>query len=297
MSVREDIKITSHGEQLAAWVYPATGASPEKKSPAIVMGHGLGCVKEMRLDAYCERFSKAGCVCVAFDYRYFGGSTGNPRGLLDVSCQLEDWDVVIDFTSKLTQVDHLRIGIFGTSFSGGHAIHLAATNPMVKAAVSQCPFTDGIASCFTVGLWNLPKMSFLALYDAFFGTTDYPIRVPLVAKDRNIAMMNAHDAHDGYLALLPPGTKLDIDAIPARLLLHFPFLFPGAYPKKTRIPILFAICGKDTVAPPGPTLRYAKQAPKGVIKMHPDEGHFDIYIGENFERAVAEYLEFYQANL
>lgn len=75
MSVREDIKITSHGEQLAAWVYPATGASPEKKSPAIVMGHGLGCVKEMRLDAYCERFSKAGYVCVAFDYRYFGGST------------------------------------------------------------------------------------------------------------------------------------------------------------------------------------------------------------------------------
>ncbi|WFC95687.1 hypothetical protein MBRA1_002340 [Malassezia brasiliensis] len=266
---REDIKIPCEGEILDAWLYPAAGSSAGSQSPAIVLGHGLGGVKDMRLDAYCERFSQAGFVCVAFDYRYWGKSSGKPRGLIDVELQVEDWNTMIDYVSKLPQVDSQRIGIFGSSFSGGHVIRLAATNPLVRATVSQCPFTDGLASAWKVGLLPLPKLAMLSLWDMFFSSKDEPVRVPLLGKPGEAALLNSPDCVAGCRSLLPPGVdKFDIEAVPARLVLHFPFLYPGSYARRVQTPILFAICGSDSVAPPGPTLSYARQAPKGVIQIN-----------------------------
>ena len=298
MVQREDIQIPSEGEILDAWLYPAAGATAGKPSPSIVLDHGLGGVKEMRLDAYCEHFSQAGFVCVAFDYRYWGKSTGEPRGLIDVELQIEDWNNVINYVSKLPQVDAQRIGVFGSSFGGGHVIRLAATNPLVRATVSQCPFTDGLASARTVGLLPLPKLALLSLWDTFFSSKNEPVRVPLLGKPGEAALLNTPDCVAGCRSLLPPGVdKLDIEAIPARLVLHFPFLYPGTYARRVPTPILFAICGSDSVAPPGPTLSYARQAPKGVIQMYSGVGHFDIYTGKAFEQAVTNYTAFYRANL
>ena len=47
-----------------------------------VMAHGLGGVRQMRLDAFAERFSSAGYRCLVFDYRHFGAGAGEPRQLL-----------------------------------------------------------------------------------------------------------------------------------------------------------------------------------------------------------------------
>lgn len=298
MSSREDIQIFSDGEVLDAWLYPAAGAASEAQSPAIVLAHGLGGTKEMRLDAFADRFSKAGFVCLVFDYRYFGKSTGKPRGLIDVEAQVKDWNVAIEYTAKLPQVDPQRIGIFGSSFSGGHVIRLAATNPLVKATVSQCPFTDGFASSWTVGLANLPKILVLALWDMFASSKDEPVRLRLVGKPGELAFLNSPDSFNGCRSLLPPGAdRAEIEAVPARLALQFPFLYPGSYAKQVKTPILFAICGKDQVAPANTTLRYAKQASKGTIEYYPNMGHFDIYTGDEFEKVVPVYTAFYQANL
>ncbi|WFD00407.1 hypothetical protein MYAM1_003156 [Malassezia yamatoensis] len=294
---REDIQIASHGEILDAWVYPAVGAKAGARSPAIVLAHGLGGTKEMRLDAFSERFSAAGFVCVVFDYRYWGKSTGQPRGLIDVDSQLADWNTVIDFVAKLPQVDPERMGIFGSSFSGGHVIRLAATNPKVKATVSQCPFTHGLSSAQTVGLLPLPKLAFLAIWDMFFSSQENPVRVPLLGKPGDAALLNTEDSLSGIQQLLPANKVLEMESIPARLILHFPFLYPGSYAKQVRTPIYFAVCGKDSVAPPGPTLKYAKQAPKGTVHVYAEDGHFDIYVGQSFERAVKDYIDFFQTNL
>lgn len=295
---REDVKIPGGNDLMVAWLYPAAGAAPGAKSPAIVLGQGLGGVKEMRLYAHCERLSQAGFVCLAFDYRYWGGSTGKPRGLVDPEAQIQDWNAALAYAASLPQVDASRIGIFGTSFSGGHAIRLAATNPLVKAAVSQCPFTDGMVSSATPGISNMLKLALLGLRDILFGTDDEPVRVRLFGRPGEVALMTTPDAYEGCLSLLPPGMeKPEIEAIPARLTLYFPFLFPGSYAKQVKCPILFAICGKDTLTPPETTLNYVKQAPKGVIKTYADMTHFDIYSGEAFETVIVEYLRFYQANL
>ena len=61
-------------------------------------------------------------------------------------------------------------------------------------------------------------------------------------------------------------------------------------------PILFCICEIDTVAPSGPTRRYAAMAPRGEVKLYP-EGHFEIYVGDAFERVLADQLEFLSRQL
>src|SRR5690606_33921944 len=80
-TMREDAQFTSHGVRCSAWVYrpdgsaggPATPArdtsAPAAPAPAIVMAHGFGCIRDLRLPAYAERFRDAGFVVVVFDYR------------------------------------------------------------------------------------------------------------------------------------------------------------------------------------------------------------------------------------
>lgn len=84
--------------------------------------------------------------------------------------------------------------------------------------------------------------------------------------------MNSPDAEDGYLNLVPEQDKdrLFYNKVAARFGIKILFQYPGAKAKDVKTPILFAVCGKDSVAPPGPTLKYAKQAKKGVVK------HFEV---------------------
>lgn len=71
---------------------------------------------------------------------------------------------------------------------------------------------------------------------------------------------------------------------------------PGRLTAKVTCPILFCVCATDSVAPAGPTRRYAQRAPRGEVKLYP-EGHFDIYVGEAFERVVADQIAFLDKNL
>jgi uncharacterized protein len=179
---RTDLKIPSHGETLAAWFYPGTGTS-QKPGSCMVLAHGLGAVKEMGLDRYAERFSAAGHACLVFDYRCFGGSTGKPRSLVNWEMQQQDWEAAISFAKDMEQVDPDKIAIFGTSFSGGHVIELAAKHPELKAAISQCPFTDGGARTGAKsGVFTFLGFIMLALRDFLFGTDDKPVRVKLVGE-------------------------------------------------------------------------------------------------------------------
>lgn len=176
--VRENVKFASGKDFCAAWVYrptatplPLQGAvdapAQTAKYPAMVLGHGLGGIKEMGLDRYAASFASLGIVCICFDYRYFGESGGEPRQLLDINSQLEDWSNAIDYTSRLEDVDNHRVGIFGSSFGGGHVITLAARDKRIKAVISQCPFTSGLHSSRTVGLLPLIKLGFWGLCDLF----------------------------------------------------------------------------------------------------------------------------------
>ncbi len=91
------------------------------------MAHGLAAVKEMRLDAYAERFAAAGLNVLVFDYRHFGASDGDPRQLLDIKKQHQDWVNAVAHARSRPEVDAERVALWGSSLSGGHVMAVAGT--------------------------------------------------------------------------------------------------------------------------------------------------------------------------
>lgn len=289
-AMRTDVTIPSGNDTLAAWLY-----LPERhngrKPPVIVMAHGLGAVKEMRLDAYAERFVAAGYACLVFDYRHFGGSTGEPRQLLDIGRQLEDWEAAIAWARGCHDVDGSRVVLWGTSFGGGHAIWMAAEDGNVAAAIAQCPFTDGLASLRTLNPVSAAKVSALALRDLAADVVGKdPVYVASAGPARSASLMNAWDCEPGYLALTPQARTFQ-NKVAARFALQIARHSPGRRAKEIEAPIYFALCRKDTVAPAKVSERHAEKAPHGEVKVYPF-GHFDIYLGEAFEQAMTDYLDF-----
>jgi fermentation-respiration switch protein FrsA (DUF1100 family) len=139
--MREDIEFKAEdGTTLRGWLYTPAGAGPH---PFLAMTHGIGAVKEMYTDLFAEAFCAAGFVALLYDVRGCGASDGTPRFEYDPWKQVSDYRDAITFAHTLAQVDPARIGIFGTSFSGGHVLAIAALDKRVKAVVSQVPFVSG----------------------------------------------------------------------------------------------------------------------------------------------------------
>ena len=91
------VSFDSGSDRCVAWLYLPEGPQPH---PVIVMAHGLGAVKALRLGAFAERFQAAGYACLVFDYRYFGDSEGEPRELLSIRRQREDWRAAVSLMMK-----------------------------------------------------------------------------------------------------------------------------------------------------------------------------------------------------
>lgn len=293
MPEREDVWFTSATDLISAWLYRPTG---DAVVPLIVMAHGLGAVRTMRLDAYAERFSAAGYACLVFDYRNFGDSEGQPRQLLDIDMQLADWAAAVDFARTLPGVDFNRIALWGTSFGGGHVIASAARLPGIAAAVAQCPFTDGLASIGAINPATAARITVLGIRDVIASRLGKPpVMIPTAGRPGEVALMTASDAYSGYLNLVPDGVELP-NEVAARIGLKVLIYRPGRSAAKITCPILFCVCETDSVAPAGPTLRHAAKAPRGEIKTYP-EGHFAIYVDDAFERVVTDQIAFFHRHL
>ena len=290
---RHDISFTSDGDSCAAWLYLPDGVT---SPPVVILGHGLGATREMRLDAFAERFAAAGIAALAFTYRHFGDSEGEPRQLLSIKRQLADWDAAIEHVKNRDDVDGTRLAVWGSSFGGGHAITVASRHPELTAAVSQCPFTDGLASAKALGPVGSMRLMPLVGRDLLAKARGKePVRITLAGTPGSKALMTAPDALPGYLALVPEG-KTFVNEVAARVVPTITAYRPGRAAKKVASPILFCVCDTDSVTPPAETLAYARTAPKGEIKTYP-AGHFDIYLGDAFEAVVADQVEFLTRHL
>lgn len=289
---RADVTFRSGADDCAAWLYLPDGPGPHA---TIVLGHGLGAVREMRLDAYAERFVAAGYACLVFDYRHFGASGGEPRQLLDIGKQLDDWAAAIAYARSRSELDPERVVAWGSSFGGGHGIVVSARDPRLAATIVQCPFTDGVASGLVMNPIAATKVMALAARDeAAARRGRAPVYVDTVGPKGSAALMTASDAAPGYLGLVPgdPGESTTFrNEVAARLALRLIAHRPGRLAAKVQGPILFCVCDGDSVAPAKATLRHAAKAPRGEIRRY-DDGHFAIYTGEGFERVVSDQLEF-----
>ncbi|MFZ4481745.1 MAG: alpha/beta hydrolase [Rhodoferax sp.] len=294
---RQDISFSSHGLRCAAWFYPVPGVTP---SALIIMAHGLGATRELGLDAYALRFQAAGFGVLVFDYRHYGESEGEPRELMSIGKQLDDWRAAITFGKALPNIDPTRVAIWGSSFGGGHVMRLASEALGVAAAVSQVPFSNGLASTLAIPTVTALRITLNALIDLvrqLLGLS--PRYIGLVGRPGDVAMMTAADCSEGYMKLVPPELLASgawRNRMSARAGLVLPMYMPGRRAAKIAIPIFFAIAEKDTIAPAAPTHAIAKRVARAEVKSYPN-GHFDYYSGKGFDQIVSDELEFLTRHL
>src|SRR5690348_15328079 len=153
--MRKDVEINAEGTILRGWFY--TPDRPSGKAPAIVMAHGFSAVKEMYLDRFAEHFCAAGLAAVVFDNRNFGASDGEPRQEIDPWAQVRDYRHAITYAGTRSEVDRNRIGVWGSSYSGGHVLVVGAIDRRVKCVVSQVPLVSGYRN-----ILRLVRADFLA---------------------------------------------------------------------------------------------------------------------------------------
>jgi fermentation-respiration switch protein FrsA (DUF1100 family) len=288
-NVPEEIRFGSGDEECAAWLYRPDAADGDLA--CVVLAHGFAGVRGARLDAYAERFAAAGFAAMIFDYRYHGDSGGEPRLLIDVRRQHEDWRAAIAFARGLDGIDPNRIVVWGTSFSGGHAIELAAADQRLAAIICQAPYMDGIATLKAAGFADNLRMTRAGLGDLLGGLVGRPPRLmPVVGPPGTLAAMNSPDAEPGYRALFEPGHPWP-NRFLARVILSLPGYRPVRKASRARAPVLVQVMTEDAVTPPEPARKAAAAAPKGELIEYPG-GHFDIYLGEPFELAIADQIAF-----
>jgi uncharacterized protein len=123
------------------------------------VAHGIGRIKAGGLSPFAERFREEGFTAIAFDYRNFGGSGGEPREALSVPRQRADYSTVIGWAVEQPYIDPSQITAWGTSFAGRHVLELAVSDPRLTAAVAQAPLTDGLAATMMSPLKNGTRRS------------------------------------------------------------------------------------------------------------------------------------------
>lgn len=298
---RHPVAFRSGRESCAAWHLCGEGdaLASGRGRPCVVLAHGFAGTRDSGLMPYAERFAAAGIDALVFDYRHFGASEGTPRQLLSIARQHQDWHAAIACARSLEGTDPERIVLWGSSFSGGHVVAVAARDGRVAAAISQAPFMDGLATLRTLvgyaGVGQLVRLSAAGLRDVAAALRGRrPVTVPAVAAPGSVAMMASEEAEPGYRAIAGPTWR---NEVAARVLLRVGTYRPGARAAKLPCPWLVQIAERDTVVPPAAARAAAGRAKgRAEVRSYPIR-HFDVYVGEPFEHAVADQLDFLRRHL
>lgn len=158
----EDLYFTSEGTALCGWLARPDGDGPH---PIVILTHGLSGLIDLDLAEYAERFVAGGFACLAYDHRNWGRSAGWPRGESDPWRQVADLREAVSHVRTLPDVDADRIGLWGTSYAGGHVLTAAALDRRVRCVVSQVPLTSG-ARTFEAWVPEARRASFTQRLDA-----------------------------------------------------------------------------------------------------------------------------------
>lgn len=286
--MREDLDFDSQGTRCAAWLYrPETAGN----RPCVVMAHGFSGVREQRLDAFAERFAAAGLAVLLFDYRHFGASDGQPRQLLSIRRQLQDWQAAVSTARSLDGVDRDRVALYGMSLSGGHVQHIAANDEAVAAVIAQVPFCDGLRNLGVFGARHILRLTFAGLRDsATTLVTGNPYRIPAVGQPGALAVLNTPGTLEGFARMDPPGSTWR-NEVCARIALMLGLYRPGRLAGRIRCPILYCLGESDNLTPPSLAHAAAEKARHSEVNVYPSD-HFDMAMPPLWERVIADQSDF-----
>jgi fermentation-respiration switch protein FrsA (DUF1100 family) len=260
-----------------------------------VLAHGFDGVRGQALDAYAERFVAHGLAAFVFDYRHFGDSDGEPRQLYSNQRQLEDWRAAIAYVRGLDGVDGDRIGLWGTSNSGGHVLKAAAEDDAIRAVAIQAPLISGLAQFRSLPLTHSLALLWAGVRDVVGARFGRPVTVKAVGQPYSLAVTTTPDALSGLARITPePGPWRN--AVLARFALSTTTYSAVRAGRRVRCPLLVCVGDRDNVIPLGPARKLAGQAPEGRLRRY-DTTHFGLYYGRGFDMVSRDQAEFLRDHL
>lgn len=279
--MRTDVEFeTEDGVTLRGWHYVPDVS--HGKMPTVVMAHGYSAVKEMYLDHFAEAFAEAGLASLVFDNRNFGASEGTPRQEIDPWLQVRDYRDAITFAETLATTDPDRIGIWGSSYSGGHVLVVAAIDRRVKCVVAQVPLVSGHENAR-----RLIRADMIAGFQGMFAADrrsryagGAPAMVPVVTSDPAApAALPTADSYTWFTdtaRLRAPSWKNEVTLRSVEMFMEYE---PGAYIgfiSPTPLLMVVALGDHLTVADQALSAYERALEPKRLVTL--PGGHFDAYV-------------------
>ena len=291
-----EITFISRGATCAAWHLQADGDAfaGSRGRPCVVMAHGFGGTRDTALLGYAAGVAAAGLDVLLFDYRGFGASQGAPRQLVSYRRQRQDYHAAIAAARQLPGVDPERIVLWGTSYSGGHVIAVAAQDGRVAAAIALTPAMDGLAALAQIGRYAGPRQLLRA---TAHGSRDAaravagraPHYVPIAGPPGSPAIISTPGAEEAYTRMAGPTWRNEVCA---RSALGVGFNRPTTFARRLTRPLLVQVGTRDSVAPASAARRVVARAGRlAELREYPVD-HFDVYEGRWQEQALADQLDF-----
>ena len=291
---RYDITIAINDTFLSAWLYLPDNIS--RPVPCVILSTGFGGTKDVLLESYALRFVENGLAAITYDYRYFGASGGEPRQLFNGIKQQEDLRTAINYAREHEQIDSDSIILWSVSAAGRYGINAASVDSKIAGVITQCPSLDHAMDDRLIfqreGIWFFIKLFMHAQRDkgrSRFGLS--PHYVPIVGKPHTMALMTAPGALEGYENLIVV-SKYFVNGICARslLMLQGPDVIKTAHNVKCQV--LIIVAEHDTTVSPDSYKRVAGILGDNATIIKFPVGHFDLYTGEFFEKAINAQLNF-----
>lgn len=297
-----DTSFVSHGDRCAAWHLTAgsDALTGPRGRPCVVMAHGFGATRDCGLLPFAERFAAVGCDVLLFDYRGYADSQGQPRQDVNHWRHRQDYHAAVAAARGLPGGDPERIVVWGTSYSGGHVVAVAARDNRIAAAISQGAAMDGLKALLGVGEGSGGARKMLALGRGMatdlLGAARHkdPRHVPVVGPVGSAAVISAPGAEEGYRKIEGPWFRNEMCG---RGLARVAVNRPVTLASKVRCPLLLVVAARDNVAPAESVREAGRRAGALAEVVEYDCSHFDIYTGDLFERSVAAQVDFLRRRL
>jgi fermentation-respiration switch protein FrsA (DUF1100 family) len=244
------------------------------------MAHGYAGVKEHGLERFAQVFVENGFVVLLHDHRNFGASEGEPRQDVDPWRQIADWRRAISYLESRPEVDSRRIGLWGTSYAGGHAIVLGATDRRLRCVVAQVPTISG----YEQGLRRIAPDAVEALEVSFAederaqARGEAPRHQAVVSADAAVAAAyRTPDAIEFYRQPVPDG--IWENTVTVRSSRAARMYEPGVWIRRVSpTPLLMVVALNDTITLTDLALAgYERALEPKRLELIPG-GHFDPYL-------------------
>lgn len=296
--MRRDVEFDAEGVTLRGWHYVPDGAAGPV--PTIVMAHGFSATKEMYLDRFAEAFAAAGFAALVFDNRNFGASDGEPRQEIDPWQQVQDYRHAISYALTLPETDGERIGVWGSSYSGGHVIVVGAIDRRVKCVSAQVPLISGHRNAR-----RIVRADFVRAVEGMFEADraaryrgEPPAMIPVV--DADPMAPSALPTPDSWAWFSETGnTRAPSwkNEVTLRSVEMFWEYEPGAYlPYVSPTPLQIVVARDDHLTVSDLAIEAIEHArePKRLVIL--PGGHFDAYV-DGFDGASGAALEWFTTHL